>query len=158
MRTDWFVSSAPRAALCVRLLVGVVFFLEGVKKFLFVADWGAGRFARIGIWHPEVMAPLVGACEIGCGALLLAGLFTRFAAIPLLVDITVALLSTKLPLFLARGFWPMEAEARTDWSMLLGLLFLVAAGAGPWSLDALLARRAAGRLAEMTPRPPSPLP
>jgi uncharacterized membrane protein YphA (DoxX/SURF4 family) len=116
-----------------------VFFLEGIKKFLLPADWGIGRFTKIGIPHPGVMAPFVGTVEILCGALLVIGLATRLAAIPLLIDITVAMVTTKLPILLAKGFWPMEAEARTDYAMLMGLLFLLAAGAGRWSLDARLA-------------------
>ena len=131
---------APAAALLVRLAVGGIFLLEGIKKFLFAAQWGAGRFERIGLPAPQVLAPFVGFLEIACGALLLAGLCTRLAAIPLLCVISVAIASTKIPILLERGFWPMEAEARTDFAMLCGLLFLLAAGAGPWSLDALLAR------------------
>jgi uncharacterized membrane protein YphA (DoxX/SURF4 family) len=124
--------------------VGLVFFLEGWKKFLFPADWGVGRFLRIGIPHAEILAPFVGVVEVVCGTLLLVGLLTRLAAIPLVIDITVAILATKLPILLGKGFWPMEAEARTDYAMLMGLLFLLVAGAGPWSADA--------RIAE--PRPP----
>lgn len=129
-------TSAPSATVLVRLLVGGVFLLEGLKKFLFVEQWGAGRFAHIGIPWPQVMAPFDGAFEVACGVLLLVGLLTRLAAVPLLIDITVAIASTKIPLLLRSGFWPMEADARTDYSMLLGLLFLLMVGAGPWSLDA----------------------
>jgi putative oxidoreductase len=128
--------TAPRAALLVRLGVGGVFFLEGIKKFLFVAQWGAGRFEHIGIPWPHVMAPFDGAFEIACGALLLIGLLTRLAAVPLLVDILVAIGTTKIPLLLKSGFWAMEADARTDFAMLCGLLFLAVAGAGSISLDA----------------------
>jgi uncharacterized membrane protein YphA (DoxX/SURF4 family) len=113
-----------------------VFLLEGIKKFLFVEQWGAGRFARIGIPAPHVMAQFVGVVEIVGGLLLLAGLWTRLAAIPLIIDISVAIWTTKIPILLKSGFWPMEAEARTDYSMLLGLIFLLIGGAGPWSLDA----------------------
>jgi uncharacterized membrane protein YphA (DoxX/SURF4 family) len=132
-------SSAPAATLLIRLLVGGVFFLEGIKKFLFGAQWGAGRFARIGIPYPGFSGPFVGAVEITCGFLLLLGLLTRLAANPLIIDICVAIASTKIPILLRAGFWPMEAEARTDYSMLLGLIFLLLAGAGAWSLDARLA-------------------
>lgn len=82
------------------------------------------------------MAPFDGAFEVACGALLLVGLFTRLAAIPLLVDIVVAIITTKVPLLLKSGFWAMEADARTDFAMLCGLLFLACAGAGTISLDA----------------------
>jgi len=135
----------------VRLMVGAVFFEEGIQKFLFADLMGAGRFARIGIPHPEMMGPFVGAVEIICGALLLIGLLTRLAAIPLLIDISVAILSTKIPILLGHdflcfhvaklaryGFWSMASEARTDFSMLLGLLFLLIVGAGHYSVDARL--------------------
>ena len=131
-------SNAPVATLMIRLLVGGVFFLEGVKKFLFVDQWGAGRFVRIGIPAPQIMGPFVGVVEIVCGCLLLVGLFTRLASIPLIIDISVAIASTKIPILLKGGFWPMEAEARTDYSMLLGSVFLLCVGAGAWSLDAWL--------------------
>jgi putative oxidoreductase len=130
--------------LFVRLLVGGVFFLEGIKKFLFVEQWGAGRFARIGIPAPAIMAPFVGVVEIVCGFLILVGLLTRLASVPLLIDICVAIATTKIPILLKSGFWPMEAEARTDYAMLMGLIFLVLAGAGSWSVDAALASRVQG--------------
>jgi putative oxidoreductase len=134
-------TNAPAATIVARFLVGLVFFLEGIKKFLFVAQWGAGRFARIGIPHPQVMAPFVGVIEIVCGFLLLLGLLTRLASLLLLIDISVAIASTKIPLLLRTGFWPMEAEARTDYAMLLGLIFLLMVGAGPRSLDDRIVKR-----------------
>jgi putative oxidoreductase len=136
-------TNAPAATWIVRWLVGLVFFLEGIKKFLFVAQWGAGRFTRIGIPHPQFFGPFVGCVEIVCGLLLLVGLLTRFASIALLIDITVAILSTKVPIFLKQGWWPVQAEARTDYAMLMGLLFLLIVGAGTGSFDARLARKRA---------------
>jgi uncharacterized membrane protein YphA (DoxX/SURF4 family) len=137
-------SDGPGVILLIRLLVGGVFFLEGIKKFLFVEQWGAGRFARIGIPAPGITGPFVGMMEIVCGLLILAGLLTRAASIPLLIDIGVAIATTKIPILLKSGFWPMEAEARTDYSMLMGLLFLVLAGAGAWSVDARLTPKSQG--------------
>jgi len=146
-----FRSDAPAAAILIRLLVGGVFFEEGIQKFLFPELMGAGRFGRIGIPWPNAAGPFVGAVEIFFGALLLIGFFTRLAALPLLADISVAIASTKIPILLGRaygpfhlaqlhryGLWSMLSEARTDFSMLLGLLFLLCVGAGPWSLDAIL--------------------
>jgi putative oxidoreductase len=141
-------ADGPGACLIIRLLVGGVFFLEGIKKFLFVEQWGAGRFARIGIPAPGIMAPFVGVVEIVCGFLILIGLLTRLASIPLLINISVAIATTKIPILLRSGFWPMEAEARTDYSMLMGLLFLLLAGAGSWSMDARLAPKAPGTKAQ----------
>jgi uncharacterized membrane protein YphA (DoxX/SURF4 family) len=136
------------ANLIVRLLVGLVFLPEGIKKFLFPEQWGAGRFARIGIPAPETMAHFVGVVEIVAGALILVGLATRPAAVLLLVDIVVAIITTKLPLLWRAtavstnvGFWSMQAESRTDFAMLMALLFIIVAGAGPLSVDARLAKR-----------------
>ena len=130
------------ANLLIRLLAGGVFFLEGIKKFLFPEQWGAGRFTHIGIPAPSILAPFVGVVEIVCGLLLLLGLLTRLASVPVIIDICVAIAMTKLPILLRAGFWPMEAEARTDYSMLLGLIFLLIAGPGPLSFDARLQTRA----------------
>jgi putative oxidoreductase len=124
------------AILAVRLMVGGVFLLEGIKKFLFAEQWGAGRFTRIGIPAPHVMGPFVGAVEIICGLLVLLGLRTSLAAIPLLAVICTAITTTKIPILLKMGFWPMEDAARTDYSMLMGLIFLYFAGSGSLSLDA----------------------
>jgi uncharacterized membrane protein YphA (DoxX/SURF4 family) len=137
-------TSAPRATVLVRLLVGAVFLSEGIQKFLFPASLGIGRFLKIGIPAPEILAPFVGVVEIVGGTFLLLGLLTRLAAIPLIIDMIVAILTTKLPILAREGFWAMAHEARTDWSMLLGSLFLLLVGAGPWSADAALMRRGAG--------------
>lgn len=131
-------TNAPAATIVVRFLVGLVFLPEGLKKFLFAVQWGAGRFARIGIPHPQILGPFVGVVEILCGALLLVGLLTRIASLLLLIDISVAIASTKVPLLVRSGFWPMEAEARTDYAMFMGLIFLLIVGAGRYSVDACL--------------------
>jgi putative oxidoreductase len=127
------VSSAIWA---IRFMVSAVFFLEGIKKFIFAEQWGAGRFTRIGIPAPHVMGPFVGGVEIICGLLVLLGLQTSLSAIPLLGVICPAIATTKVPILFQSGFWPMEAEARTDYAMLMGLIFLVLAGSGCLSLDA----------------------
>ena len=126
------------AIILVRVLVGPVFFLEGVQKFLFSESLGAGRFMKIGIPAPEFMAPFVGVVEILFGALIVAGLFVRLATVPLIIDISVAIATTKLPILFKQGFWAMAHEARTDWSMLLGLLFLLIAGPGRWACERLI--------------------
>lgn len=134
-------SCAPRATVLVRILVGWVFLSEGIQKFLFPAALGAGRFSKIGIPDPQFFGPFVGVVEIVCGGLLVLGLLTRVAAIPLLIDITVAILTTKGPMLEKSGFWATMHEARTDICMWLGSLFLLIVGAGPWSLDALIRRK-----------------
>jgi uncharacterized membrane protein YphA (DoxX/SURF4 family) len=140
-------SSMPAAL--IRLLVGWVFLVEGILKFLRADELGLGRFASIGIPAPHFSAPFVGAVEIVCGALVIVGLFTRLAAIPLLIDISVAILSTKVPILLGHGYWrfslpklkhygllSMLHEARTDISVVLGLIFILIVGAGALSIDA----------------------
>ena len=147
-------TQASRAVVLIRMLVGGVFLAEGVQKFLYPNEVGAGRFAKIGIPNPDVMGPFVGVVEILCGALILVGLFTRLAAIPLIINMLVAILSTKIPILLGHGFWSFSLrslpyygfwgfahETRTDFAMLLGSLFLLLVGAGAWSLDARLSRR-----------------
>jgi uncharacterized membrane protein YphA (DoxX/SURF4 family) len=128
-------TNAPGAVLLVRLVVGGIFFSEGIQKFLFPGDLGVGRFMKIGIPSPEVMAPFVGVCEILCGALLLIGLLTRFASLVLVINISVAIVTTKIPLLASKGFWNFAHEARVDYAMLLGSLFLLIVGAGGLSAD-----------------------
>ena len=130
-----FSTNGPRATILIRLLVGAVFLSEGIQKFLFPAALGVGRFTKIGIPAPQFFAPFVGVVEIVCGTLLIVGLVTRLAAIPLMIDISVAIITTKIPILSTAGFWSMAHEARTDYCMLLGLLFLLLVGSGPFSID-----------------------
>jgi putative oxidoreductase len=154
-RLNWrailLASRAPRWTILVRLLVGlVVFFPEGIQKLVFSEILGAGRFAAVGIPYPNLMGPFVGGVETICGALIVLGLFTRLASIPLIVIMIVAIVSTKVPILLGHdfwifhlpklpryGFWSMMHEARADFCMLLGSIYLLIEGGGAWSLDAL---------------------
>ncbi|HJQ80911.1 MAG TPA: DoxX family protein [Lacipirellulaceae bacterium] len=131
---------APAAVVLVRLMVGAVFLSEGIQKFLFPAEVGAGRFATIGFQSPEFVAQFVACFEIACGVLVLLGLMTRLAVIPLIVIMLTAIYTTKFEIFQQQGFWKMAHEGRTDWSMLLGSLFLLIVGAGQWSIDEGLSR------------------
>jgi putative oxidoreductase len=134
-------TNAPAAALLVRIAVGAIFLSEGIQKFLFPAELGVGRFQEIGLPAPGVLAPFVGGVEIVGGLLILVGFLTRLATVPLLIDMIVAIATTKIPILLQHGFWAMAHEARTDFAMLLGAFFLLLVGAGPMSLDAWLARQ-----------------
>jgi uncharacterized membrane protein YphA (DoxX/SURF4 family) len=144
-----FRTQAPAAVILIRIMVGGIFLSEGIQKFLFPADCGAGRFVKIGIPYPAFSAGLSGTFEIICGVLLLAGFLTRLAVIPMLINMAVAIISTKGPILFHTsfwgfslskvnmyGFWGFLHEARTDLSMILGLSFLLIVGAGSWSLDA----------------------
>jgi uncharacterized membrane protein YphA (DoxX/SURF4 family) len=134
-------TTAPGPTLFVRLVVGWVFLSEGIQKFLFPDALGVGRFAKIGIPWPAFTAPFVGVVEIVAGALVAVGLLTRLGAAALLVDIAVAIASTKIPMLVHKGFWPAMHEARTDLAMAFSLVFLLWCGAGGWSIDARLTRR-----------------
>lgn len=130
---------SSRSVFLIRLAVGLIFFTQGLLKFL-DPNMGVNRFTRIGFPHPGFTAHFVGTFELMCGFLVLAGLVTRVAAVPLLIVICTAIATTKIP-ELSRpnqGFWFMVSDARTDFSMLTSLLFLLVAGAGAWSLDARL--------------------
>ena len=128
------------AIILIRIAVGLIFFTQGVLKFT-DPNLGVNRFTRIGFSHPAFTAHFVGTFEILCGILVLLGIATRVAAIPLLVVISTAIATTKMPELLrpAQGFWFMVSDARTDFAMLMCLLFLVVAGPGKWSLDHRLA-------------------
>jgi len=128
-------TNESKTTILIRLIVGIVFLSEGIQKFLFPATRGAGRFEKIGLPSPEFLGGFVGSFEIVCGTLVLLGLLTRVAAIPLIVIMIVALSTTKLDILMDQGFWAMMHAARTDWSMSLGSIFLLFNGAGRWSLD-----------------------
>jgi len=137
--TGFLVGEGPveaRAVVFVRLAVGLIFATQGVLKF---ADprMGAVRFAQIGFAHPAFTAHVVGVFEVVCGTLVLLGLLTRLATIPLLGVISTAIATTKVPELWrpGQGFWFMVSDARTDFAMVCSLLFLLCAGAGRWSLD-----------------------
>jgi uncharacterized membrane protein YphA (DoxX/SURF4 family) len=145
-------TEAPAATVFIRIVVGGIFLTEGIQKFFYPAELGAGRFAKIGIPMPEMMGPFVGGVEVACGALIILGLLTRLGSTLLLIDISVAIISTKIPILLGHGFWgfslmklphygflSMVHEARTDLAMWFGLLFLLIVGAGrKWAVDAKL--------------------
>jgi uncharacterized membrane protein YphA (DoxX/SURF4 family) len=141
-------TNSRASVILIRVLVGSVFLTEGIQKFLYPAENGAGRFAKIGIPHAQVMGPFVAIVEILFGTMILFGLLTRLATVPLIINMLVAIISTKIPILLGHGFWGfsmrqlpyygvwgMAHESRTDFSMLLGSLFLLIVGAGKWSID-----------------------
>jgi len=130
-------STGSASLFLIRLPVGLIFFTQGILKFT-DPKMGVERFTRIGFSHPAFTAHFVGTFEIVCGALVLLGLWTRISSIPLLIVITTAIATTKLP-ELARpnqGFWFMVSDARTDFAMFCSLIFLIIAGGGLWSVDA----------------------
>jgi len=133
--------TVPASAAWIRLAVGLIFFTQGILKYI-DPKMGVIRFAKIGFPYPYFTAHFVGTFEVVCGLFVLLGLWTRLSAIPLLIVISTAIASTKIPeLFRAdQGFWYAVSDARTDFAMFCCLLFLISSGGGAWSLDAKYAR------------------
>jgi putative oxidoreductase len=140
MHRFWGSTETPRSVFLVRLAVGLIFFTQGILKYI-DPNMGVVRFTKIGFPHPYFAAHFVGTFEILCGFLLLIGLWTRLASIPLLIVITTAIATTKIPELLRanQGFWYMVSDARTDFAMFCCLIFLISVGGGLWSIDARLA-------------------
>jgi putative oxidoreductase len=159
-------TDGPAATIWLRLMCGGVFLWEGILKFVY-ANQGVGRFTKLGLPFPEATADFVAVLEMAGGLLLLAGLGTRLIAIPFIIEMIVAMLVTKIPMYLGTyplppppsppvtGFWAVLHEVRSEYAQLLTVVFLLLAGPGCWSLDAVLARR---RLERNAAFPAAPLP
>jgi putative oxidoreductase len=144
-------TGGPKASILIRLMAGGVFLWEGILKFVY-HNQGGGRFALIGIPLPETMATFTAVLEIVGGILLITGLFTRLISIPFIVEMLVAMLTTKIAMYLGTsplplppapprtGLWAVLHEIRSEYAQLMSAIFLMIAGPGPWSVDALLAR------------------
>jgi putative oxidoreductase len=135
MEYQIFKTDNSKTTILIRLMTGAVFLSEGIQKFLFADTLGAGRFEKIGLPMPVFLGSFVGSFEIISGILLLVGLLTQLASIPLIIIMIVAILTTKTEILAEKGFWAMLHESRTDWSMLLGSVFLLIKGGGLWCLD-----------------------
>ncbi|HVM31719.1 MAG TPA: DoxX family protein [bacterium] len=148
----WFMqvpAQTPKSVILIRLMTGWVFFWEGVIKFVFV-NQGVGRFTKLGIPFPEYSAHFVGCLEIIGGLLLIFGFLTRWICVPFIIQMTVAILTTKVSMFLGTsplplppvppqtGFWAVLHEGRSDLAQILCSSFLLVTGAGALSLDWIL--------------------
>ena len=129
------IRTANIPTLLCRLAVGLIFLSEGIQKYLFPDAVGTGRFAKIGFSDPSFWAYFTGTFEIICGILIVIGLLTRLASIPLLIIMAVAFIATKYPTLIEKGFWVMAHEYRTDFAMTLLLIFLLIYGGGNYSID-----------------------
>lgn len=129
---------SPGVTIFIRLSVGLIFLTQGILKYT-DPHWGVIRFTKIGFPFPDFTAHFVGTFEIICGALVTIGLLTRLANVPLLIINLTAIATTKIPeLFRPeQGFWFVVSDARTDFAMLMGILFLLIVGSGTWSIDTL---------------------
>jgi putative oxidoreductase len=148
----WFLHppvTGPSTILLIRIMAGGVFLMEGILKFVYV-NQGVGRFTKLGFPFPETTAHLIATGEIIGGLLLLFGLFTRITAFYFIIQMTVAVLSTKISLYLGTsplplpssppkiGFWAVEHEVRSDYAQILTCMFLLIEGAGRRSLDFII--------------------
>lgn len=141
----------PRSILFLRLMAGGVFLSEGIIKFLY-PNQGVGRFTKLGLPFPHETAVFIAVLEIVGGLLLISGLATRLISIPFIVEMIVAVLSTKISLYLGTsplpappalpkvGFWAVMHETRSDYAQIMTTAFLLINGPGQWSLDHLLLR------------------
>jgi len=163
---DWLLNpptDGPRATLLIRLMAGSVFLWEGIMKFVF-PNQGVGRFAKLGFPAPNLTATADGWFEIIGGLLLIFGLLTRVIAVPFIIEMVVAMASTKIPLFLGTyplplppvppqiGFWAVLHEVRSEYAQLFNCAFLLIVGPGVWSIDAVLARMSNPLSNEVVPR------
>lgn len=164
---DWLLNppqSAPRSTILIRLMAGSVFFWEGILKFVYV-NQGIGRFTKLGIPMPGPTAHFVAILEIVGGLLVMSGFLTRLIAVPFVIEMIVAILSTKVTMYLGTsplplppvppqiGIWAVLHEVRSEYAQIMSALFLFLAGPGPWSVDAMLARARTCRSA--SPIPPA---
>jgi putative oxidoreductase len=149
---EWFTNppvDGPAAIVWLRLMTGGVFFWEGLLKFVY-PNQGVGRFTKLGIPFPVFSAHAIATFEIVGGALLMLGLFTRLVSTTFILEMIVAILTTKISLFLGTsplplppsppqvGFWAVLHEIRSDYAQLLTCVFYCAAGPGVLSLDRVL--------------------
>ncbi|HME33939.1 MAG TPA: DoxX family protein [Candidatus Sulfotelmatobacter sp.] len=150
-------TDGPKSTIFLRVMAGGVFLWEGILKFVY-ANQGIGRFTKLGMPLPHFTADLVASLEIVGGLLLLSGLLTRLIAVPFIFEMIVAILSTKISLYLGTsplplpaappkvGMWAVLHEVRSEYAQLLTVLFLMINGPGRWSLDALLGKQQESRV------------
>jgi uncharacterized membrane protein YphA (DoxX/SURF4 family) len=135
VRTQILNTGNDNKIIFIRLIVGLIFIIEGILKYLFLEVYGPSFFNEIGFNHAFFWAYFTGTFEILCGVLVLFGLLTRLASIPLLIIMIVAFITTKFPLITEKGFWTFAHEYRIDFSLTILLTMLIIYGGGKWSLD-----------------------
>ena len=129
------IRTADIPTLLCRLAVGLIFLSEGLQKYITPDATGVGRFIKIGFSNPSFWAYFTGSFEIVCGILVLLGLLIRIAAIPLLIIMIVAFITTKVQILTDKGFWSFAHEYRTDFAMTMLLIYLLIYGGGNYSID-----------------------
>jgi len=133
-------TDSDKKMILLRIIVGLIFLSEGIQKYLFPETIGTGRFEKIGFDNPVFWAYFTATFEIVCGSLVLIGLFSRIATIPLLIVMGTAFVTTKWPILVEKGFWPMAHEYRTDFAMTVLLIVILIYGSGRISLDSMIVK------------------
>jgi putative oxidoreductase len=124
-----------RKTIFIRLITGLIFISEGIQKYLIVTMYGQLFFEHIGFSNPQFWVYFTGTFEILCGMLILFGLLTRLASIPLIIIMIFAFVKTQLPLLSTNGFWTFAHEYSTGFSLTMLLIVLLIYGGGKWSVD-----------------------
>jgi len=140
IKTQILNTDSDKKIIFLRLIVGLIFISEGIQKYLYLEVVGPAFFNEIGFKNAFFWAYFTGAFEILCGILILFGLLTRLASIPLLIIMIAAFITTKLPLLTNKGFWTFAHEYSIDFSLTMLLFLLIIYGGGKWSLDLKILR------------------
>lgn len=135
MKERILTTEPNKTFLLIRVMVGFYFLIGGVLKFMYPELQNAGYFANLGISPADTIANIISTIEIICGLMILIGLFTRIATIPLLIAISITVLVGKSPILFEEGFWLMAHISRIDFAMFMGCIFLLINGSGFWSAD-----------------------
>ena len=141
IKTKILGTGNDNTTIIIRIIVGLIFISEGILKYKQVQWLGPGRFTELGFTHPFFWAYFTGAFEMLCGTLVLLGLFTRLASVPLMIIMLTALVTTKLPLIDTGGIWTFLHEYTTDFALTLLLILLFIRGSGKWSVDRMITRQ-----------------
>ena len=92
----------------IRIMMGLIFVLEGLQKILQPGTWGTERFVAIGMPWPQFIAPAVGGIETACGLALILNLYAGEAALILMMVSIGAVVSTRIPILMGQPFGPFH--------------------------------------------------
>lgn len=134
-------TNTDKSLIILRFLIGYVFIMEGIQKFIYSDELGIGRFIKIGIPYAEILAPVVGFCEILFGFFILIGLFTRLSSIILIIIMIIAIITTKIPVLFDQGIFHFSHKSRNDLSMLFCSIYLLIKGCGQYGVDFIISRK-----------------
>lgn len=135
MKQKILVTEPDNTFFLIRFMVGFYFLAGGVLKFAYPELQEIGFYSSFGGVTAGSIVTVISALELICGLMIVAGFFTRIAAIPLLLIVGFTVFIGKFPILLEEGFWLMAHISRIDFAMFLGCVFLLINGSGMWSID-----------------------